>query len=188
MRPPRAKSTIIRRTAAIHAKGPGVGATPNKSEFIAGKSASDTTSRRRPFGLTQRKKAAFPDALRSAANGENGKPEANQRRREEAQKPGAAQSISVLNPEYNNNDLATGVEGQEGGELVRPQEIIFRRAPSPYKSNPFRLAVALKVKYVNKFTDTVVTSRPRGCKYVHRVHHQVRVCGHETMSRVVVFL
>ena len=163
MRAPRAKSTRNCRTAAIHAKGPGADATPNKSEFIAVESASNTTPHRRPppvaVGWTQRKKAPL---LRSAPNGTNGKPEERRRRRrrqEETPFPGAAQS--AVHP----NDGGTCVEAREGGETARPLAIIFARAPSPYKSDPFRLAVALKVKYANKFADAIVTSRPRGCKY-----------------------
>ena len=158
MRAPRAKATNNRRTAAMHAKGPGAGAgadaTPNKSEFIAAESASNTTPHRRPVGRTQRKKAPL---LRS--NRKNGKPEEHCRRQEEAQFSGAAQSAGHY------NDGGTRVEAREGGETAWPLAIIFARAPSPYKSDPFRLAVALKVKYANKLADAIVTSRPRGCKY-----------------------
>ena len=139
MRVPRAKPAANRQTVATHAKGPD--ATPNKSD-------------RRPFGWTQRKKAPL---FRAAAKGNDGKPDAN-RRREEAECTGAAAE--------QNNDGATCVKVQEGGEpAAGSQEIVFRKAPSPYKTNPFRLAVALKLKYVNMFTYTIVTSRPRGCEY-----------------------
>ena len=144
MRAPSAKSKADRRSAATHGQGPE--AAPNKSEFIAVESATH----RRSASRSQRKRAP-PLRSRSAANGNNGKPEAYVRREESA-------------VQYKENDEVECVEVQEGGAPAWPLTITFRRAPSPYKSNPFRLAVALKVKYAYKFTDAIVSSRPRGCK------------------------
>ena len=158
MRGPRAKSISSRRTAAKHATRSGTAAVAPQSEFIVVESAPH---RKAVFGPAEQQKALL---LRLPAKGNNGEPEVNRQRRETEPPCGARRSTR-------NGDIKESkcIEVQENGRLTTPPPaIVFKSAPSPYKSNPFRLAVAIKVKYASKFTGAIVASRPRGCEYEYR--------------------
>ena len=157
MRGPREKSNSSRRTAAKHATRSGTAAVAPQSEFIVVESAPH---RKAVFGPAEQQKALL---LRLPAKGNNGEPEVNRQRRETEPPCGARRSTR--------NDIKESecIEVQENGRLTTPPPaIVFKSAPSPYKSNPFRLAVAIKVKYASKFTGAIVASRPRGCEYEYR--------------------
>ena len=159
MRGPREKSSSSRRTAAKHATRSVTAAVAPQSEFIVVESAPHR--RPRPMvGSAEQQKALL---LRSPANGNNGEPEVNRQRRESQPPCGARRSTR------NDIEESKCIEVQENGRLTTPPPaIVFKSAPSPYKSNPFRLAVAIKVKYASKFTGAIVASRPRGCEYEYR--------------------
>ena len=139
MRGPRAKSISSRRTAAKHATKSGTAAAAPQSKFIVVESAPH----RQPVdGPSEQQKALL---LRSPAKGNNGEPEVNP--------PCGARRCTRKG---------------DTKESKCPPAIVFMSAPSPYKSNPFRLAVAIKVKYASKFTGAIAASRPRGCEYEYR--------------------
>ena len=157
MRGPCAKSISSRRSAAKHATRSGTAAVAPQSEFIVVESAPH---RKAVFGPAEQQKALL---LRSPAKGNNGEPEVNRQRRETEPPCGARRSTR--------NDIKESkcIEVQENGRLTTTSPaIVFKSAPSPYKSNPFRLAVAIKVKYASIFTGAIVASRPRGCEYEYR--------------------
>ena len=159
MRGPRAKSISSRRTAAKHATRSGTAAVAPQSEFIVVESAPH---RKAVFGPAEQQKALL---LRLPAKGNNGEPEVNrQRAQRRVTQPPCGARRSTRNGDIKESKC---IEVEENGRLTTPPPaIVFKSAPSPYKSNPFRLAVAIKVHYASKFTGAIVASRPRGCEYV----------------------